>query len=87
MVPSSTEVNGLRVAFEAGGIKTVVSVSELDDATSGVANRQVVLGGEIFQSFHQSPLHVSCFRSLDSSINKALTTRNSMEQELCCPQP
>ena len=56
VVQHPLELQWLVLALHVGGVQAVAAVDELDDVTSGAAHRQVVLGAQVFQGLHQTPL-------------------------------
>lgn len=56
VVEDPLELQRLILSLHGGGIKTVASVDELDDVTRGAAHSQVVLGTQVLQGLHQTPL-------------------------------
>jgi hypothetical protein len=82
VAPRPLHVNRLRIAFQTSRVQAIVAIPELNNAASGVTHSQVVFRSEVLQGFHEPTLHVSGFCSLDCSVDQALTTRDSVEEEL-----
>lgn len=56
VVEDSLEFQRLILPLHGSRVQTVAAINELNDVTSGAAYRQVVLGAQILQGFHQTPL-------------------------------
>ena len=81
MPPRSVVVNRLRIAFKTSGIKSVITISELDNTADRIAYGGIVMCNKVLQSFHQATLHVTSFSCLDGSIDQTFSTRDGVEQE------
>ena len=44
--------------------------------------RAIIVGVQVFQRLHETPAHVPCFCSLDSSVHQALPACHGVEEEL-----
>ncbi|KAI6769816.1 hypothetical protein HG530_004445 [Fusarium avenaceum] len=63
-------------------IETILTVQELNNITQRISNRSIVARRKIFQSLDQSSLNVTCFGSLDRSINETFSASHGVEEEL-----
>src|SRR5947207_3775852 len=68
-------------------IKSVLSVTKLNNISERGSNRPIIFCHHILERFHKSALNVSGFCGLDGSINQTLSTSHCMEKELRWREP
>lgn len=79
MLQGSLELNWLGVSFEASRIESIISVPKLYNSPGGVTDGEIVLCGEVLQSFHQTSLHIPSLGRLDRGIHQTLASRDGVE--------
>lgn len=81
------QINRKFVLFSSHWIKTIITISELNDFLSiASSNCKIIHNSNVFDKFYQSSLHVACISSLDCCINDTLSATHCMEEKFCGSQ-
>ena len=77
------QTDGLVVVVHEHGIKSIITVLELNDVLSAGPHCFIILNRKVLKSLHKTSLHVACFGCLNCRVNKTLSTSTGVEEELC----
>ena len=80
------QTDGLVVVVHEHGVKSIITVLELNDMLSAGPNCFIILNRKVLKSLHKTSLHVACFGCLNCGVNKTFSTSTGVEEELCSCQ-